>query len=557
LNIDEMSDAVEHSSKVKVGLAAKLAVCLVLSAAAIFAAFGFLNLRMHRKHSEELIVLSAQRLADIVRQSTRHEMLRNDREALYATIRDMGNEPGIRRLRIFNKEGRITFSTDDTELGQVVDKNAEACYACHAQGVPLIRLNRPDQARVFYDTGRNERVLGMIEPVRNEPSCSNAACHAHPQEKQVLGVIDVQLSMAAVDQQSADQQSMLVWFSVAAVVLLSGISIWFVYAVLHRPIKALIRGTHRVAGGDLAYRLNPAWNDELGDLANSFNKMTAELADAHSEITAWTEQLEDRVYKKTEELERAHAFLVSSEKMASIGKLAATVAHEVNNPLFGILTYARLCLKELEKPELDAATRERMLSQLRIIERESRRCGDIIKNLLTYTRQAPRKREPNSMNAIVDRATILVRHQLKLQNITLEVSLAEDLPDLICDAGQIQQVILILLTNAAEATGTDGHLWVTTQREGDSAVRLSVRDDGGGVPPEILAQIFDPFFTTKEDQLRTGLGLAVAKSIVEQHGGTVEVESQPGKGAEFIITLPLEAPKAAAAGTAFPAGSTA
>jgi two-component system NtrC family sensor kinase len=529
-----------------------------LSAAAIFAAFGFFNIRMHRKHSEELVVRSAQRLSDIIRQATRNEMLRNDREALYHAIRDIGREPGIRRVRIFNKEGRITFSTDQSELGRVVDKHAEACYGCHAPSVPLERLNRPDQARIFQDGHGDARVLGMIEPIRNEESCSNGTCHAHSPDKKVLGVIDVQLSLDAVDQQASAQRLMLVWFSAGGLLLLSGVSLWFVWTVVHRPIKALIAGTHRVAGGDLAYRLQPMSNDELGDLANSFNKMTEELAEAHAEITAWAEQLEDRVEKKTEELERAHKYLVGSEKMASIGKLAATVAHEVNNPLFGILTYARLCLKEVEKPEMDSATRERMVNQLRIIERESRRCGDIIKNLLTYARQAPRKREPIDVNLLVDRAGTLVRHQLKLQNISMDTTLAESLPDIICDAGQIQQVILILMTNAAEATGEGGHVWVGTAKC-DNAVRLSVRDDGGGIAPEVLPQIFDPFFTTKEDKLRTGLGLAVAKSIVEQHGGAIEVRSDFGHGAEFLVTLPLEAPAplTAAAGTASAQGSNA
>jgi two-component system NtrC family sensor kinase len=315
---------------------------------------------------------------------------------------------------------------------------------------------------------------------------------------------------------------------------------WFVWAVLHRPIQALMAGTKRVANGDLHYRIASTSKDELGELAQSFNKMTAELEEAHAEITAWAQQLEDRVERKSQELERAHKYLVGSEKMASIGKLAATVAHEVNNPLFGILTYARLSLKELDKPDIDAKARERMMEQLRIIERESRRCGDIIRNLLTYARQAPRKREANDINAIIDRAVALVRHKFKLQNIELDVSVA-DLPPVICDAGQVQQVALILLTNAAEATGEGGHITLSTERTEDG-VRLIVTDDGGGIPPEVLPQIFDPFFTTKEDQLRTGLGLAVARSIVEQHAGTIQANSEPGRGAEFIVNLPLEAP---------------
>ena len=552
-----MAEAADRSSQFKLGIAVKLAVCLVVSAAAIFTAFGIFNVRLHRKHSEELVLRSAERLSDIILQSTRHMMLRNDREALYQSIRDIGIEPGIQRVRIFNKEGRITFSTEESEVGHVVDKHGEACYACHAQDLPLEKLNRPDSARMFRLAG-GERVLGMVRPIRNQPTCSSAACHAHPAAKKVLGVIDVQLSLAAVDHASADQQAMVLWFSIGTALLLSGVSIWFVWKVLHKPIKALIKGTHRVASGDLSYRLTPSSNDELGELATSFNKMTAQLAAAHAEITGWAQTLEERVERKTQELERAHNYLVGSEKMASIGKLAATVAHEVNNPLFGILTYARMCLKELEKHDIEPNARERMLSQLRVIERESRRCGDIIKNLLTYARQAPRRRETNDVNLIVDRAATLVRHQLKLQNIAFEVTAASELPQIICDAGQVQQVVLVLLTNAAESTGEDGHITVTTERAGDDAVRIRVHDDGGGIPSEVLPQIFEPFFTTKEDKLRTGLGLAVAKSIVEQHGGTIQAQSEVGKGAEFIVTLPLEAPAAVGAQTqAATGGSTA
>jgi two-component system NtrC family sensor kinase len=535
-------------TRFQTGIAAKLGVCLVVSVTAILATLGYLNLRLHRKHSQDLVLASAERLSDIILQSTRQQMLRNDRDVLYHTIGDIGAEPGISRVRIFNKEGRISFSTDRNEVGRIVDKQAEACYACHAQGVPLERLNRPDSSRIFSGAA-GQRVLAMIRPIRNEPTCSSAACHAHPPEKKVLGVIDVHLSLAAVDRQASDQSRMLAWSSIGAIVLICAVSGWFVVIVVHKPIKALIAGTHRVAGGDLTYRLEPASTDELGDLARSFNKMTSELCDAHKELSQWAAELEDRVHRKTDELERAHKYLVGSEKMAGIGKLAATVAHEVNNPLFGILTYARLCLKELERDEIDPAVRERMMNQLRIIERESRRCGDIIKNLLTYARQAPRKRESNDVNAIVDRAVALVRHQFKLQSVELDVEVDPALPTIVCDAGQVQQVILILLTNAAEATGEGGHLWLRTEPLA-GGIRVVVKDDGGGVPPEILPQIFEPFFTTKEDKLRTGLGLAVAKSIVEQHGGAIEAQSEPGKGAAFIVTLPLEAPAQTVRGTA-------
>ena len=518
------------------GLAAKLAICLVASTAAFFSLFGYLNLREQREHSTNLILQSAERITDIILRSTQYQMMHNDREALYHGIHSIGSEPGIRRIRIFNKEGRISFSTDPREVNTVVDKRAEACYGCHAQAAPLTRLERPDRARVFTDA-RGERVLGVIRPIENAPACSNAACHAHSPDQRVLGVIDANVSLASVDAQTDQRRANLLWVTAAAVVLICFISVMFIWLVVYRPIKELINGTHRVAGGDLNYRLPVRSDDELGDLAASFNKMTSEVAGVQHEI-------EERVRMKTAELERAHKSLLRSEKLASIGKLAATVAHEINNPLFGILTYARLIQRDVEKSSLPS--KDEVTDQLRTIERESRRCGDLVKNLLTFARQAPSHKDATDLKTVVERAVTLVRHKLELQGIELEERYAEDAPPAMCDASQIQQAALVLLVNAAEAMPSGGRLAVSTKVDASGeSLHIRVRDTGSGIPPEVLPQIFDPFFTTKEDQQRTGLGLAVARSIVEHHGGDISVQSTPGEGTEFTITLPVAALAAA------------
>ena len=520
----------------RLGLAAKLAICLVASTAAFFALFGYLNIREQRRHSENLVMHSAELISDVILRSTHYEMLHNDREALYNVIREIGSEPGIRRIRIFNKEGRISFSTDAAEVNRIVNKRTEACYACHQQEAPLVKLPRPDRSRMFHDA-QGQRVLGVIRPIENQPSCSTAACHAHASGQRVLGVIDANVSLANVDAQSAAYQRHLAWVMGAAVLLVSLISVVFIWAVVYRPVKGLMDGTRRVAGGELSYRIPVRSGDELGDLAASFNKMTGELAGVQAEI-------EERVRLKTAELERAHKAIVRSEKLASIGKLAATVAHEINNPLFGILTYARLIQRDVEKSDL--TSKDEVTEQLRTIERESRRCGDLVKNLLTFARQAPSHRDPNDARVLVERAVALVRHKLELQGIELVENLLQDAPPVLCDAGQIQQVFLVLLVNAAEAMPHGGRLEVATETEpSGESVHVRVRDTGMGIPPEILPQIFDPFFTTKEDQQRTGLGLAVARSIVEQHGGDITVHSTPGQGTEFVVALPVAALAAA------------
>ena len=534
----------------KAGLAVKLAVCLVVSTGVLFGLFGYWNLRLQRQHSEEMVLQSADRISDVIQRSTRYQMLRNDRDALYESIRTIGTEPGIRRVRIFNEEGRISFSTDPDEVGRLVDKQAESCFACHAQEAPLTKLDRPDRARIFTDAA-GRRTLGVIRPIENEPACANAACHAHPPERRILGVIDADLSLDPVDAQLAERQQQLAGFTLLAMVLASLVSVAFVWVVVHRPVKELKAGTQAMAAGNLDHRLEVRSADELGELAASFNKMAADLSRARQELTGWARTLEDRVEQKTSELQQAHSHLVRSEKMAALGKLAATIAHEVNNPLAGILTYARLCLKQLDSPEVTPEKRAEVLAQLRIIERESRRCGEIMRNLLSFARQAPPRREPAELNALVERTLALVRHELELRGIELTTRLADGLPPVACDANQIQQVLLALAVNALEAMPRGGRLTLKTGAVSESVLEVRVRDTGVGIPREALPHIFEPFFTTKEDQHRTGLGLAVARSIVEQHGGSLEVASTPGQGTEFVVRLPLQPAEAllAAAGT--------
>ncbi len=522
-------------------LSVKLIALIFSAMVVIFALLGYANIRLHRQQLEAETLASAERVSDVIKRSTSYYMLRNDREALYRTINTMADEPGIVKIRIFDKEGRIEYSSDPREVNRSVDKRAEACYACHAQAQPLAKLNRPDRFRIYRANGSG-RVLGIINPIENEPACSNAACHAHPASQHILGVLDTNLSLAKADAGLAESTRLMLIYIVLAVIVISVLTGVFVLRLVHRPVRILKRGTEELASGDLGYQIAVESTDELGDLANSFNIMSLQLRAANEEITSWARTLEARVEDKTNELKRAHEHVVHVEKMASIGKMAAVVAHEINNPLSGILTYAKLLKKWVEKVEGNEQKRVEIRECLDLVESESKRCGDLVKNLLMFSRTAPMNLEWADVNQVVDRCIRLVQHHLDLGNVQLQVETAPDLPVLHCDPAQVEQVLLALVMNAIDAMPRGGNLMVRTRSLPQSRqIEIQVRDDGVGIPPDLLPRLFEPFLTTKETGKGVGLGLAISKTIVERHGGVIEVESQPGRGTTFYIFLPVDA----------------
>jgi len=274
-----------------------------------------------------------------------------------------------------------------------------------------------------------------------------------------------------------------------------------------------IAGTRRVAAGDLATRIPANARHELGDLARAFNDMTGKLADARRQ-------------------------LVQADKLASVGRLAAGVAHEINNPLTGVLTYASLLRERFaDTPEVAA--------DLDVIVRETKRCRDIVRGLLDFARMSPPRHRPVDLNEVVRRAVAVVVNQLTLSRVRLDIGLATALPAVPADANQIQQVVVNLLMNAADAVGAEGGTIriATAEAAVPRAVELTVEDSGRGIAPEDMDHLFEPFFTTKGNR-GLGLGLAVTWGIVEAHHGTIEVKSEPGHGARFTVRLPRTAPRA-------------
>ncbi len=511
-------------------LSAKLIIGLAAGLAAVLVWLGAANRRVLRENLETTQVVAEQRLAGVIFQSTRTSMLRNDREQLLDTIRSIGAQRGVKKVRIFSKDGRVQVSTAPGETGTMVDKRADACYGCHFASKTLERPNTRDTFR-FYKMG-NERVIGLMRPIENEPACSNASCHAHPPEKRILGVLDVVLSLEAIDQalvQHERRLTMQVVISAALLIVFGGAVIWF---LIRRPIQRLTAGVRVLAAHNLSYRFRFKRRDEIGELAAAFDGMAEELETANR-------TLEDRIRRKSRELEAAQEKLIHSVKLASLGELSAAVAHEINNPLAGIFTYARLIEKKLapEKPVLD---------WLRTIQHESRRCGDIVSNLLVFARKQNTEMAMTGIKAIVDRTVAVVQHKLQMHEIDFTVDVPE-LPEIYCDASQIQQVLVAITVNAVDALtgrGTKGgNVRVRASLASEERVDIAVSNDGPPIPQDVLPHIFEPFFSTKQAASGVGLGLAVAYGIVKRHGGEIQVETGPET--TFHILLPAGEPSAA------------
>jgi len=522
-------------------LAFKLFVIVFLVMLISIAAFTKMMLDWH---SEKYLAITkdwALRTSDLIQRSTRYSMMENRREDIYQTINTLGSEPDIEAIRIYNKKGEVTFSTIGGETGKYVNTNAEACNVCHRPGKPLpVAADNPSGLTRIFRSPKGYRVLGVITPIKNEPGCYNATCHEHSSSQTVLGVLDVILPLKNLDENLYQLRNATYTTGVLIVVgvaLFSGIFIWMMVNI---PVRKLARGTREVMKGNLAYRIDVNSSDEIGDLAASFNTMTEELGRARDELTRWGQTLEDKVEQKTNELRRALSNMVQVEKMASLGKLAASVAHELNNPLAGILAYAKLLKKKISKGELSSEDLKEVNEELVMIADESARCGNIVTNLLLFSRQKVGEFHPQNLAPIVEQSVKIIAHHLTMHNVKCEIKFPHSPVEITCDPQQIEQALIALEINAIEAMPDGGDLTIAFEcADKEDAVLIKVSDTGIGIAAEDLNHIFEPFFTTKKDGKGTGLGLAVVHGIVERHNGKIEVQSHVNMGTTFIITLPV------------------
>lgn len=521
-------------------LSLRLSLLLFAVIIAAFAVHAYVNVRATSRQGQETAYRCAQRFIDLIKRSTHYGMLLNRKADVDNIIRTVAQAEGVQGVRVYDKQGTIIFSADSTEIGSSVDLQAEACVSCHAGTRPLQSVPVAGRTRVFQhpEVGR---VLGLIDPIENAPECYNAACHAHPPEQSVLGVLDVRMSLADVDRR-IDAATQEVVIAAIVMALLAGISAAaFIVRVVRKPVKRVIEGAEKVAAGDLDTEIEVESSNEIGQLASAFNDMTRDLREARRELTQWSDRLEIKLKEKTDELSLTQRQVAHMDKMASLGKLAATVAHELNNPLAGILNYAKLVDRTVQETGDALPNRDELTRYLGLIQKEADRSGVIVRNLLTFARPSNIEHALHSLNSILERCVMLVNHHIQISDVELDVSYLEGDDKLVCDAYQLEQAIVALLVNGLEAMPDGGTLRISAEPLGNS-IEMTISDTGVGIPEDVLPHIFEPFYSSKDRPEMSGMGLAVVYGIIHHHGGQIAVDSHVGRGTDFRIVLPRKQP---------------
>jgi len=521
-----------RSLKFKVGL------YLTVVLAAVMTLFVLALLKQQREEQLNTLTTQMSRLSQVIARSMRHAMLLDQPAIVDKIIEDIGQQGHITRVRVLRKDGVIAHSNVREEIGRPIDRRAEACVLCHEGGKALPDIPHHKKWRLYETPGH--QYLASMEVIRNGPSCSSAPCHQHPASQSVLGVVDITYSLDEVNQHLRAETLVMVVASLGFIVLVSVSVGWLLHRLIYRPLHDLDKGAQRLAAGDFDNEIPVRSDDEFGRLARSSNQLMAALKKSQHDLQELIETLEEKVRQRTEALRLAEAEVERGEKLASIGQLAAGIAHELNNPLTGVLTFAHLLRKKMPEGSQEA-------DDLDLVIRETKRCASIIRRLLDFAREKAPQKKLVDLNALIEDTVRFVERAAALRQIEITTDLDPELPQLLVDADLIKQVLMNILVNAEQAIEGRGSIAVRSRVRTQRAapmVEIAVSDTGCGIPQANLQRIFDPFFTSKEVGKGTGLGLSVSYGIVKSHGGEIEVESTVGEGSTFRVLLPAKLPAA-------------
>jgi two-component system NtrC family sensor kinase len=472
-------------------------------------------------------------------------MLENDKGMLQRTLDIISTMSGIDEVSLYDDLDDLAYTSRPFTLMQdnepdtlPVTNDLKSMFPDRDNEYRIVEISTRTAGNQDED---NMRQLLIRKPILNEISCYTADCHAHSEYEEILGTLIIKLPLrdldAIVEESSIDFLILVTLITILLITLL----IIFTRQKIQIPLKSIIMASEAVSKGNNNIRLDikPNLLSDMRKVSVAFNDMLDNINNATDELQNWSQQLEYKVHRKTEELMEAQNELIHVERIASLGKLSSSVAHEINNPLSGILVYTKLIHKQISNADYNHPKRESMLRNLTLIENETKRCGDIVKGLLDFSSKDQEDFEVKHLHQILNGTYDLMTHSIKIANISFQKDFRAGSDLVRCSPNQVKQAFVALLVNASEAIQESGEIIMSTNNPDEHTIRVDVADTGQGIAPQNISHIFEPFFSTKHDVSGIGLGLAIVHGIIENHNGKIEVESELGKGTIMSIIFPL------------------
>jgi signal transduction histidine kinase len=496
-SIGTPSAAINGASLIFKSLTTRVIVISITLLTVGISAFTFLNLKKEQDQLINAARESTEMLLNTIEGSIYNSMRIGNTEDTQYILEMVGRSHKLMAVRIFHPHGVVLKSSQPNEVGKTVDNEDYQLYT----------NNRKEG---IFTGGPQGETLKMLKPIYNDQPCY--PCHGN--KTKVIGVLDVNYSLLETRKRMMEATNIFLVSTVAIILFLSAAISLVMLKFVRKPLNLIVGNMAKVEKGDLSVRMQSFGKDEVGRLITSFNSMVDRLDTTKKELDQFHFQ----------QMERA-------DRLASVGEMAAGIAHEIKNPLTGIAAAMTIIKEDFSPSDPRTEITNEILEQIKRLDKT-------VNDLLFFGK--PTLPEPTciNVNTILKKTLMFASQHRGGKNVETVLELNDNLPPLYVDPKQIQQVFLNLILNALQAMRDGGVLTISSaplDKDGQMWVRVSIADTGPGIPPQILGKIFTPFFTTKAQG--TGLGLAICYKLISQHGGNISVESEDGKGTVFIIDL--------------------
>ena len=533
-------------TRVRSSIYGRVVFIITVTLLALFILFNIVFRSVYSNFFNTTVRQNGDNISSIVEGALYYSMLENDKAMLQRTLDVISTMSGIDEVNMYDNKDSLAYSSVSAEPEARGNPNCRDCHADFDSMFPSKEIEYRIIEEIpnceSFHSFDNKRHLLIRNPILNEKSCYTAACHAHTESDEILGSLIIMLPLDNLDSFVDTSTTNFMLLATLITSLLLTMLIIFTRKKIKDPLNSIIKASEAVSKGDNSVRLDikPNLLDDLSKVSLAFNNMLDNIDEGSKELQNWSHQLEYKVQKKTEELSEAQNELIHVERIASLGKLSSSVAHEINNPLSGILIFTKLIYKQLNATDFYHSKKDSILKHLKFIETETKRCGDIVKGLLDFSRKDQDDFVVTNLHKLLEATYDLMTHSIKIADINFTTDFKANQDLVFCSPNQIKQACIALLVNASEAIQEQGEIIIRTSTPDEDSIKIEISDNGIGIAPQDIPHIFEPFFSTKRDASGIGLGLSIVHGIIENHKGSIEVESEPGIGTTISIICPLK-----------------